>query len=279
MLLPQEIKDRIYYFSIGDQVIHLDTDDNEENHVHGGPLIKLSHCLCQEPTSEVEAQGVFDSADPNVVQWEVSEIQDRHADCYGTPYEDGTIPNPNKISLTLLRTCRQIYLEASQVVYTKNTFAINSNEVLERFFSARFKNKQHSAIRTLILDFGIIHAGDMTDWSDSIAKVGLQRLKSVQRLYLYLGQNYCYCSVEGFRYDGTEMKKRQGLILKQFAKLGLLNATLFIDDSGFMERRSSLMTEEYQAAMEQKFRWTFKQKQDFSKAVTDVLLRRGTETQ
>ena len=256
-------------------MVHIFQNDVQHNHVHGDNTVKLSHATCVEPTTEEQIQREFDSAEPDVRNvWNVPAAEGRHYDCHEPPPKQKRgCPKPNQLSLTLLRSCRQIYLEANTVPYSHNTFAINCNDILERFARNRCQNKQNLAIRSLYLNISVSHGSSVNAWSDSINKAVLKRLNNVQRLNLTLGQLYCMCSVELCGYEGSEMTERQAKMFKNFSKLPLKKATLLIDDGMFLihlDHHHSLDHHE----MEQKYRWTMKQKQEFSKDVRDVMLRR-----
>lgn len=271
-MLPQEIKNRIYYFVCGGHMVHIFQNKDDYPFIYGDYGVKLSHAICTERISEEQVQKDFDSADPDSVLWNIPTIEHRHKICHKPPPEQKEGTQLNQLSLTLLRSCRQIYLEAKTVHYTSNTFAVSCSNVLERFVGARFRNKQHLAIRSLYLDFRIIHPGHINVWSDIINKGLLRRLKSVRCLYLNLTQLYCACSVEVWSYEGSEMTECQGKMFKEFRKLPLEKATLIIDDSAFSKPMGAFDELFFYNEMEQQHRWTMKQKQIFSKEVRDALL-------
>lgn len=186
-------------------MVHIFQNKDDYPFIYGDYSVKLSHAICTERISEEQVQKDFDSADPDSVRWNIPTIEHRHNICHKPPPEQKEGTKPIQLSLTLLRSCRQMYLETKTVHYTSNTFAISCSDVLERFVGARFRNKQHLAIRSLYLDTRIIHAGHIDFWSEIINNAVLRRLKSVRCLYLNLTQLYCTCSVEVWSYEGSEM--------------------------------------------------------------------------
>ena len=221
-------------------MVHILQNDRYHNHVHGDDTVKLSHTTCVERTSEEQAQKDFDIADPEKLDWDTAAVEDRHEDCHKPPSEQKQgYPKPNQLSLTLLRSYRQIYLEANMIHYSTNTFAINCNDVLERFARARSQNKQNLAIRSLNLDVSITHGNSVDVWSDSISEAVLKRLTHVRRLHLTLRQLYCPCTVDICGHEGSEMTERQAKMFKKFSKLPLKEATLVIDDRMFLKNLSS----------------------------------------
>ena len=249
-------------------MVHIVQRDDDDHHVHGGDTVELSHALCIEDGSEEQLQKDFDSANPATVAWNIAGTERRHEICHQTHSNNKTafkrkkFPKPCQLSLTHLRSCRQIYFEANTVHCTNNTFAFFRNDILERFARARFQKKQHLAIRSLYLDVSIIHTLNVDVWSASISKA-VRRFQSVRCLYLNLMQLYCMCTAEICGYEGSEMMDRQAKMFKRLGKLPLKKATLIIDDSDIAEQWDT-------DAMGK--RWTMREKQDFSKKVREALL-------
>lgn len=75
------------------------------------------------------------------------------------------------------------------------------------------------------------------------------------------------------------MTEHQGKMFKNFSKLPLKKVTLVIQDGMFLQPLTldhpNLYGWNFYDEMEQQYRWTMEQKQDFSKEVRDVLLRRA----
>ncbi len=66
------------------------------------------------------------------------------------------------------------------------------------------------------------------------------------------------------------MTERQSKMFKLFRKLPLKEVTLLVDDATLWQPLSPRNIQNYQ-----QYRWTMKQKQDFSKDVRDALLAGG----
>ena len=250
--------------------------DSDHIHVHDpDSTVELSHVICTERSSEKLVQQQFDSADPLTVSWNIDAVEGRHEICHEPPPKPKAHVKPNQLSLTLLRSCRQIYLEANTVHYTQNTFAINCNIVLERFARARLRNKQHLAIRSLYLNISIVHVSSIDAWSNSMDKAVVRCLRSVWCLYLSLMQAYCVCSIRTFGYEGSEMTKRQYNMFKRLGKLALKDVTLLIDDTSCCTTSSPQPYLLDYEEMEQTYRWTLEEKQEFSRNIRHILLDRG----
>ena len=254
-------------------MVHILQADNDHNHVHDNG-VKLSHTICIEDITEEKVQNEFDLADPKAVLWNIASVEFRHEICYEFSPENREGPTPNQISLTLLRSCRQIYLEAKTIPYTKNTFAVNCPDTFERFVKARLQKKQHLLIRSLYVEFMVYHTSSVDAWSDVIDGTLLKRLTSVRFLNLSLVQAYCKCSIGISGYKKSEMTDRLRKMFQKLGKLPLKEATLLVDDSLFWKSIESEAQADVEA-MEEHFRWTMKQKQDFSKETREALLERG----
>ena len=249
-------------------MVHILQNDKNNRHAHNDDTVELSHTICIEPLSEEEVQEDFDSVDPAAVAWNFAGIEHRHEICH-QPLPNSKqgssrkkAPKRNQLSLTHLRCCRQMYLEARSVHYTNNTFAIFCNDILERFAKSRFQNQQHLAIRSLFLDVSIIHLSNVDAWSASISRAVLRRLKSVRYLHLNLLQLYCDCTTDVCGYQGSEMTFRQVKMFKKLRKLPLKMATMTIDDSELGVSDSDTTDQ----------RWTMREKQEFSRQIREVLL-------
>lgn len=67
------------------------------------------------------------------------------------------------------------------------------------------------------------------------------------------------------------MTERQRGLLKKFSKLPLREVTLVIDDEMFLRHHGW----DHYTELQQEYRWTLKQKQDFSKEIRGALLAGG----
>ena len=64
-------------------------------------------------------------------------------------------------------------------------------------------------------------------------------------------------------------------MFKEFGKLPLREVTLLVDDREFLEEQKNYHPQHFLDEIELSYRWTLKQKQDFSRDVRDALLARG----
>ena len=71
------------------------------------------------------------------------------------------------------------------------------------------------------------------------------------------------------------MTNRQFEMFKELGKLPLREVTFLIDDREFLQEHKIFHPQDFLDEIELSYRWTLKQKQDFSRDVRDVLLARG----
>ena len=239
-----------------------------------GPHVGLTHFICDERVSEEQIQKDFDAADPGAERWSIAAVEGRHRNCYEPPLKPGRARKHKQLSLTLLRSCRQIYLEANMVHYKDNTFAIDRSKVLEHFAKDRHQHKQHLAIRRLYLNFIVVHASNIDAWSEAIDETLLKHFEAVRFLHLNLAQHYCMCGMDIWMYEGSKMAERQREVFKKLGKLSLKEATFVIDDGGLWNPSNVCPPDR---DLQQWYRWTVEQKKEFSKEIRGALLGGGKD--
>ena len=178
-------------------------------------------------------------------------------------HEDGP-PRAKKISLNLLRTCRQIYVEASLVSLRTNTFAFHCPYILFHFLvsvrhpacpestkskSTRLANysqantpfptvsspsqPQLRNVHSISLDMTITHPDDEDNWASAISMLPIS-LPHLRTLDITIHEVYCVCWVEGIKEKNID----QGLY-SSFRNLGsklheLKQARVVIEDKAFL---------------------------------------------
>ena len=149
--LPPEIRNRIYRFALGGQVIHV----NDSYGSHNG---KLNVKVCKSP-EDVETTGKEYASDDSMTAF-----HKQHRACTWK----STHSDPDRgLSLQLLRVSRLIYNEAVLVVFASNTWYINANRGALQEFMAKLMPCQKRAIQRLELYCPL-------DWSyDILPKAGL----------------------------------------------------------------------------------------------------------
>ena len=88
-------------------------------------------------------------------------------------------PSTPGLAVQFLRTCRQVYAETRDLIYTSNTFAFHEGSTLDLFLSKALSTSQRSLISGMQLDSWISDTyspGECTRASTLRSLIGLQTL-------------------------------------------------------------------------------------------------------
>lgn len=167
-MLPLDIRIMIYDLVLGGMTFHVTTNESKSR--------ILSH-LCKRP------QYIGD---------------DNHQECYAvTDRRPSSAPRDDYPEATgllpLLVTCRRIYSEAIETLYSANTFEFWENRVAFRFLKMMVPHQRLRCIRRFRWDMQIPHHPNMNvrsrrDWSDLFTFFANETC-GLQHLYLKL-KNY-----------------------------------------------------------------------------------------
>lgn len=145
--LPSEIRNKIYSELLGDRLIHLrylydddlsfETNDllhaaiNWENEKSRGSAWR--HVVCQADCPENEEDQKITSSifDKEEIVWLRPHQMCDDSLRYAMYCDHETIP------LRILRTCRQMYKEANQILWSTNTFSFSDSTTFKRFVGTR----------------------------------------------------------------------------------------------------------------------------------------------
>lgn len=206
LTLPLEIRNKIWTEVLGDRLIHLDYfydddfdfEDNESLHrgwKYSEALGKYygsawRHVVCEDdgPENRPIEKRIIDEGE----EYEQTVSFRPHQFC-DTDYEE---PNPaypvkfydhETMRLTVLRSCRQIYVEANQILWTTNTFSFGYEAAFQRFMMTR-NIHQKRLIRNLRMhmDFEL---GSRQGWNSSLNMSVVRSLSGLQTLRLYIVHN------------------------------------------------------------------------------------------
>lgn len=215
--LPQEIKNQIYEYTTGVQLIHI------EQRKKKGILTFHSHIRPSQRSLDF-AQTVFDNAYQE--KWNAPLLGLNHRVCFFSI---------KTLDLGVLRTCHQIYHEAQHVHYSTNTFSFDDAQTLLRFFRYLKKTIFHTdtlPIRSLHLytklqqlyDIGEIHR-----WTNKVFPNIASTLVNLRQIHV---------DIEPRHYD---LRADPGMAraITKLAKLPLKQAviTIYDCDSGQIRRR------------------------------------------
>lgn len=149
--MPLEIRNKIWALVLGDQLIHLEYLDKIAKYASHGLTEKRQvwqHIVCQHDCPEnltiKKSTWRKSNGDEETFIW-----QQPHHHCdvqlayeLGSEYKQSS---HESVHLTALRVCRQMYIEANDVLWSTNTFSFNHAAIsLDRFMSARTTRQKQS---------------------------------------------------------------------------------------------------------------------------------------
>ncbi len=203
--LPLEIRERIYSHLLGDQLIHLYYDDRKAKPNHGVPAFNhldvcqlWRHLVCETdgPDDETDTEKLFYGEEGVGCPHNLCRILVNHRVCSCTKccheykvleaaQSDGKIAP--QMCLSILRVCRQIYVEARQIPWSANTFSFSDPRTFRVFMEGTAPGGgliawQKRAWKSLRLD---INAEDAYDgWNDALKLSFFKELTGLRRLRL-----------------------------------------------------------------------------------------------
>lgn len=169
--LPLDIRLMIYEMVLGGNYFHVTTNESKSR--------ILSHaCKRNTASAEGDHQACF-----SVSSTERRPSSAPREDC---PFATGFLP--------LLATCRRIYSEAIDILYSANTFEFWENRVALRFLKQTLPTQRLRSIRRFRWDMQIPHHPDINarsrrDWSDLFAFFA-NETSGLKHLYLKLKKNH-----------------------------------------------------------------------------------------
>lgn len=204
--LPLEIRNKIWSEVLGDRLVHLrylydddhDFETNEELHVSIHWSYELQarygsawrHLVCEEDCPENKEEEKLTTSDGEVFSTRP------HRLCESNLNYDPIKPNMiygdrycefhEMMRLSVLRSCRQIYVEANQILWTTNTFSFTDGTALKRFMMTRTIN-QKRLIKSLRLQM----EWDMytaKEWNSALNMALVRSLSGLRRLRLRIDQ-------------------------------------------------------------------------------------------
>ena len=185
--LPGELRDRIFRYVIGDQLIHLLSCSTRS----------FIHTTCIATQSESRAYQEFKSSHQSVSKENPEEpipFQTRHAHCkpwapkergeqlkWRNPDGAAQVPYP-KLDLCIMRACKQTYVECSFLLWTTNTFSFEDPLTLRRFVD-KMNTVQKKQLTTIHIEKPwISHESD--GWSKLLNVTLLKKLSSLKTLHV-----------------------------------------------------------------------------------------------
>ena len=121
----------IYKVLLGDRLVHL-------RHRLGLPD-KWKHVVCQQKENNgyYPDRKVLISHKYALDEWEPPHDECRYETYYDPDVESPTYQSHERMHLSILRSCRQVYFEASQVLWATNLFSLHDSLSMECFLENR----------------------------------------------------------------------------------------------------------------------------------------------
>jgi len=260
--LPAELRNQIYEFVLGGQLIHIRCRDDLDL-PFSKPILSRQLCIAKE--TELEAYKKFKVSDQHPGSgppYSIGNCEDRHSTCEHELW--------SKLSPTILRTCRQIYREARLVPYHANTFSFTSADTLDQFVTSLIP-VQKLAIRSLHLDMMFDDEYDRREYNECLKNTVVEGLPRLRDVHLCLE----------LRFDGdlhllkdmAENKDKWIYGLLALQMLPLQTVTVVISDAGFPDQLTHDYGAEEHAALEKEYRWTADAKKEFAEDIRRRLLK------
>lgn len=208
--LPLEIRNKIWTEVLGDRLVHIDyyaydsDSDGISNFNKDRPCHESEwrHVVCQDdrpegsPPQRITTKG----DDSEFVYWKTT-----HDECDTAYSRDSFIDfnrqiydphNPDTIDcrfssghdtmrLTIMRSSRQIYVEANQVLWTTNTFSFTDPMAFKRFMSTRNVH-QKRMLRNLRLEFEWSLPDSSKAWNSALIMPIVRSLSGLRNLRLFM---------------------------------------------------------------------------------------------
>ena len=269
--LPQEIKDQIYELVLGGNLLHFPFNYfNLALKDLGKPQTPICHVTCQSQITEEDAQASFDAS---TSPWFDETCAERHEGCLSPVF------NYDVLDLRFLRTCRQIYEEASCFFYDNNIFSFDDWPVFVKCaetvsWMSRIRNLR-LCIRTEAISSGSVDY-DTLKYLTYISS----KLTNLQSIHIDLQLLYYITDRSGYNQQAEEGCGRTQKLLC-FAGTALRAATVAIsddyacsDDGAWQIDLPGSMRNAPDDAWSLGFgRWTMAQKQEHAHFLRDALLQ------
>ena len=271
----------IYNHTLGNETIHISQPQDKYAHSHTG---SHTHSLCTAALSDTEAHRLFTTTKSEKTQWTVPALESRHDTCtqrYAPDWVTKRTLKPyvsERLSLQLLRTCRQIYTEACMIPIQNNIFTFHCTSILDNFLALstplhRYAEAQQphiQSIRSLSLDIHISHGDHEDDWASLIPKIP-RALPQIRDLTITIHEAYCVCWVESVNHRIEKRGFYKALRNLQDTLTELRVVRVMIEDGEFLNRSLGSDTwwddDQEQRAEYEEHRSTLPEKQERAKMI------------
>lgn len=231
--LPQELKDRIYQF------------------VYGGFYVRVSNDNS--------------SVDPNT-EFRMAAYEDAYFEglgicCYGKRKGNG-------LPVASLGTCRQLYHEAKNVLYSANDFMLLSDSRLLGLFIRRLDDGSHRslAVRSLHLGLVVSNINEERKWDNAFRTLA-ESLKNLRHISIYIFE--VIWDASGYYYSRNRRHS------PAHGKRPFLRSLLELKELPLKTFELGVMESHGATAGDTKYVWTTAQKREWAQKMKGAILGSG----
>ena len=138
-----------------------------------------------------------------------------------------------KPQLQILRTCRQIYIEAARLLWCTNIFSFNDARTFKEFMS-NCNSAQTRLITRLHLDFTLHCPRSVGEWDSALTMANVRSLKSLKTLHISLKWSCLECLPDESqtRFE-TILRDMYTQRVTRFKILPLENVTVVVENEAY----------------------------------------------
>ena len=233
--MPLEIRNSIWALVLGDQLIHLEYLDTIAEFASNGQIENRQiwrHIVCDRDCPESVLIEESTRRDRNGDEETIWRQPHHHCDVQlayeiGSEYEQ---PGHESMHLTALRVCRQMYIEANDVLWSTNTFSFNDAAIsLDRFMSAR-TTRQKRSLRKLRLHMDWVWDEDKP-YNRVLGMKLIKSLTGLRSLRLQINHSMEAAHYQQMKAFGDDLFQTRYLtFVHKMAVLPLTNVEVFVGD-------------------------------------------------
>jgi len=208
--LPLELRQRIWEYVLGHQLIHISRDEYMRNN-----RCRWFHTVCESAITEPEAYELskseeYDKAVGGMKEGEDMRLcQNRHAVCYEALLPANKEHRPhNKLHIDLLGVCQQTYVEANSILWGTNTWSIyryawNDWHYLRTPDQKRLIKKVHFGTNVINCIFQPVSVLEYDSWKELYVDITVNCLEPTYiNQFFPAEQTTVICSGTNNIYDG-----------------------------------------------------------------------------
>ena len=259
--LPLEIRNRIWALVLGNQFIHLEYLDTIRIPGYGKMQIwRHLVCQCDCPENEMVEEFTWTNRyGEEEIIWRQPHYSCDQELAYDIMKHHRQW-NHVSMHLTALRVCRQIYIEANDVLWTTNTFSFNDAAVsFDRFMDSRTSHQRRS-LKNLRLQMDWVWGEDQP-WNDALNMTLIRHLSGLRSLRLQINHSMSAALYQEAKARGNELglfQTRHLGFVHKMAILPLTNVEVFVGDRCQPQDANAL--------------WTAEDRMEYAEGIRKILL-------